>query len=74
MITPPTAWAVVPSGIGTLNIITRKLNADRIAGSGTLRVLTTLVTRRVATAQRVRFHLREIGGCGVSGGGFCSLR
>ncbi len=22
--TPPTAWAVVPSGIGTLNIITRK--------------------------------------------------
>ena len=31
----PTACAVVPSGIGTLNIITRKLYAAPIASSGT---------------------------------------
>ena len=33
--TPPTACAVVPSGIGTLNIITRKQYAAPIASSGT---------------------------------------
>ena len=35
MIAAPTAWAVVPSGIGTLNIMTRKLNAAPTATSGT---------------------------------------
>ena len=35
MSTPPTACAVVPSGIGTLNIITMKLYAAPIATSGT---------------------------------------
>ena len=33
--TAPTACAVVPSGIGTLNIITRKQYAAPIASSGT---------------------------------------
>ena len=33
--TPPTAWAVVPSGIGTLNIITRKQTAASTARVGT---------------------------------------
>ena len=33
--TAPTAWAVVPSGIGTLNIITRKQYAAPTARSGT---------------------------------------
>ena len=33
--TAPTACAVVPSGIGTLNIITRKLYAAPSASSGT---------------------------------------
>ena len=44
--TPPTACAVVPSGIGTLNIITRKQYAAPIASSGTYRFFTTLRTRR----------------------------
>ncbi len=46
-----TAWAVVPSGMGTLNIMMRKLNADPIAMSGTDRAFTTLPTRRPATTQ-----------------------
>src|SRR3954447_1990420 len=50
--TPPTAWAVVPSGIGTLNIITRKQYAAPMATSGTYRLLTTLRTRRPATTQK----------------------
>ena len=33
--TPPTAWAVVPSGIGTLNIMTKKQYAAPIPSSGT---------------------------------------
>ena len=33
--TPPTAWPVVPAGIGTLNIIITKLNAAPIASIGT---------------------------------------
>ncbi len=49
--TAPTAWAVVPSGIGMLNIITRKLIAANIASRGTLRVRTTLVTLREAATQ-----------------------
>jgi hypothetical protein len=49
--TAPTACAVVPSGIGMLNIITRKLIAANIASRGTLRVRTTLVTLREAAAQ-----------------------
>src|SRR3954471_9485198 len=51
MTTAPTAWAVVPSGIGMLNIITRKLIAANIASRGTLRVRTTFVALREATAQ-----------------------
>src|SRR6266487_3295145 len=51
MSTPPTACAVVPSGIGMLNIMMRKLSAARIARVGTLRVLTTRDTRRAAIAQ-----------------------
>ena len=35
MMVAPTAWAVVPSGTGTLNIMTRKLKAAPIASSGT---------------------------------------
>ena len=35
MSTAPTAWAVVPSGIGTLNIMTRKAYAAPMASSGT---------------------------------------
>lgn len=50
-ITPaPTACAVVPSGIGMLNIITRKLTAENIASVGTCRVLTTFFTLRTATS------------------------
>ena len=49
--TAPTACAVVPSGTGTLNIITRKQYAAPSASSGTERVLTTLRTRRAATTQ-----------------------
>jgi len=40
----------VPSGIGTLNIITRKHTADSIASRGTRRVVTTFFTRAEATA------------------------
>jgi len=43
--TAPTACAVVPSGIGTLNIITKKLYAAPSARSGTDRLVTTLRTR-----------------------------
>jgi hypothetical protein len=50
--TPPTAWAVVPSGIGKLNIITRKQYAAPSASSGTYRFFTTLRTRRLASTQR----------------------
>src|ERR1700742_3906591 len=50
MSTPPTACAVVPSGIGTLNIITRNESAEKTASIGTLRVLTTLLTRLLAIA------------------------
>src|SRR5215831_10508756 len=49
--TPPTAWAVVPSGIGTLNIITRKQYAAPRASNGTYRFFTTLRTRRPAITQ-----------------------
>ena len=45
MSTAPTACAVVPSGIGTLNIITKKLYAAPSASSGTERLVTTLRTR-----------------------------
>ena len=46
--TAPTACAVVPSGIGTLNIITRKLYAAPIATSGTYRLFTIFFTLRPA--------------------------
>ena len=48
---PPTPWAVVPPGTGTLNIMIVKLSAAKIASSGTVRLLRTFLTRRVATAQ-----------------------
>jgi hypothetical protein len=35
---PPTACAVVPSGIGTLNIMMRRQTAARTAGAGRFRV------------------------------------
>jgi hypothetical protein len=48
--TAPTACAVVPSGIGTLNIITRKQYAAPTAISGTNRLRTTRRTRPAAPA------------------------
>src|SRR2546421_3319300 len=44
---------LIVTGVQTcaLPILTRKLKADRIASSGTLRVLTTRVTRFAATVQ-----------------------
>ena len=44
----PTACAVVPSGTGTLNIITQKQYAAASATSGAYRFVTTLRTRRPA--------------------------
>ena len=55
IMTAPTAWAVVPSGIGMLNIITRKLNAAPTAISGTYWLLTIFLTRLVA-----RYHIGAI--------------
>src|ERR1700748_3171475 len=49
--TAPTAWAVVPSGIGTLNIITRNEYAAPTAISGAYRLFTTRRARRAAVAQ-----------------------
>ena len=51
MSTPPTAWAVVPSGMGTLNSITRNAKAAQIASRGTSLFLTTLRTFLVAVYQ-----------------------
>ena len=48
---PPTAWAVVPSGMGTLSIITRKQKAAPMAIRGTSRRLTFFLTRRAETVQ-----------------------
>jgi hypothetical protein len=42
---PPTPWAVVPPGTGTLNIMIVKLSAEKIASSGTVRLLRTFFTR-----------------------------
>ncbi len=36
---PPTPWAVVPPGTGTLNIMIAKVKAEKIASSGTVRPL-----------------------------------
>src|SRR3954449_13066503 len=49
--TAPTACAVVPSGTGTLNIITRKQYAAPSASSGTVRLFTTFLTRCPAVYQ-----------------------
>src|SRR5258705_9779569 len=46
--TAPTACAVVPSGTGTLNIITQKQYAAASATSGAYRSATTLRMRRPA--------------------------
>ena len=51
MSVPPTPWAVVPPGTGTLNIMIVKLRAAKIARSGTVRLSRTFWTRRPATAQ-----------------------
>ena len=48
---PPTPWAVVPPGTGTLNIMIVKLSAEKIASSGTVRLFRTFLTFWVATAQ-----------------------
>ena len=48
---PPTPWAVVPPGTGILNIIIVKLNAEKIASSGTVRLFSTFCTLLTATAQ-----------------------
>ena len=42
---PPTPWAVVPPGTGTLNIMIVKLSAEKIARSGTVRLFRTFLTR-----------------------------
>ena len=47
---PPTACAVVPSGIGTLNIMTRKHTAESSARVGACLVLTTFLTWLAASA------------------------
>ena len=47
---PPTPWAVVPPGTGMLNIMIVKLNAEKIASSGTVRLFRTALTRCVAIA------------------------
>src|SRR5271157_356569 len=47
---PPIACAVVPPGTGTLNIMMVKLSAEKIASSGTVRLLRTFLTFWVATA------------------------
>ena len=49
--TAPTAWAVVPSGTGTLNIMTQKQYAAARAVNGAYRFVTTLRTRRPALSQ-----------------------
>ena len=46
---PPTPCAVVPPGTGTLNIMTVKLSAEKIASSGTVRLSRTFLTRCVAS-------------------------
>jgi hypothetical protein len=48
---PPTAWAVVPPGIGTLNIISTKQKTDRIARRGIVRPDSARCTRALAMAQ-----------------------
>ena len=45
---PPTPWAVVPPGTGTLNIMIVKLSAEKIARSGIVRLFRTVLTRCVA--------------------------
>ena len=48
--TAPTAWAVVPSGIGTLNIMTTNENALPSASMGTWRVPRRDFSRAAETA------------------------
>ena len=50
MSTAPTACAVVPSGMGTLNIMMRNATAANTASVGTLRTLTVFWTFFEATA------------------------
>jgi len=45
---PPTAWPVLPPGIGMLNIIITKEKAAARARSGTWRVLSSLLSLRPA--------------------------
>src|SRR3979490_2929381 len=47
----PTTCAVVPSGTGMLNIMTRKQYEAPNASNGTYRCLTTVCTRLAATSQ-----------------------
>src|SRR5690242_3074989 len=47
---PPTACAVVPSGIGTLNIMIKKQTAASTASVGTFLVLTRFLTLTAAVA------------------------
>ena len=48
---PPTPCAVVPPGTGTLNIMIAKLNAEKMASSGTVRPPIARRTRAAATSQ-----------------------
>ena len=48
----PTACAVVPPGIGRLNIMMTKLKAEVTASSGTTRLCSTRFTRLTATYQK----------------------
>ena len=48
---PPTPWAVVPPGTGTLNIMIVKLSAAKMARSGMVRWLRIALTFWVAIPQ-----------------------
>jgi hypothetical protein len=48
---PPTPFAVVPPGTGTLNIMIANVKAEKTARSGTVRPPTERLTRTPATAQ-----------------------
>ncbi len=74
--TAPTACAVVPSGIGTLNIITRNEYAPPIATSGTYRLRTTFLTLRPAVnhaGTEAPYRVAQVAGLRYPSG-MCILR
>jgi hypothetical protein len=48
---PPTPWAVVPPGTGTLNIMIANVKAAKIESRGTVRPLSRVRVLLAATAQ-----------------------